>query len=164
MPRLEVTVAAVNSALQRARATLATRDLAGSRAPLSGAQALLVDRYVDAFERYDMSPRRTGGLSPMTTTPQSRKLFVNLLVADRFKDFTNKQICDTSKHTGALFALTAVDRSEVDALVHRAIDASGTHAQPPQDHGFMYAWSFYDLDGHHWEVFHMDASAIPPQQ
>ena len=22
--------------------------------------------------------------------------------------------------------------------------------------GFMYGWSFYDLDGHHWEVFWMD--------
>jgi hypothetical protein len=25
-----------------------------------------------------------------------------------------------------------------------------------QDHGFMYAWSFYDLDGHHGEVMWMD--------
>jgi predicted lactoylglutathione lyase len=24
------------------------------------------------------------------------------------------------------------------------------------DHGFMYGWSFYDLDGHHWEVLWMD--------
>jgi predicted lactoylglutathione lyase len=29
------------------------------------------------------------------------------------------------------------------------------------DHGFMYGWSFYDLDGHHWEVFWMDLSAVP---
>jgi predicted lactoylglutathione lyase len=29
----------------------------------------------------------------------------------------------------------------------------------PQDHGFMYASSFYDLDGHHWEVFWMDPAA-----
>jgi predicted lactoylglutathione lyase len=25
-----------------------------------------------------------------------------------------------------------------------------------RDHGFMYASSFNDLDGHHWEVFWMD--------
>jgi len=34
------------------------------------------------------------------------------------------------------------------------------HAMEPQDHGFMYGWSFYDLDGHHWEVFWMDPSAV----
>jgi predicted lactoylglutathione lyase len=28
------------------------------------------------------------------------------------------------------------------------------------DHGFMYGWSFYDPDGHHWEVVWMDPSAL----
>jgi RNA polymerase sigma-70 factor (ECF subfamily) len=45
-------VAAVNSALQRARATLAVAD-PGSSEPLSEAQERLLDRYVDAFHRYD---------------------------------------------------------------------------------------------------------------
>ena len=31
----------------------------------------------------------------------------------------------------------------------------------PQDHGFMYGWSFYDPDEHHWEVFWMDPDANP---
>jgi predicted lactoylglutathione lyase len=30
----------------------------------------------------------------------------------------------------------------------------------PQDHGFMYQSSFYDLDGHHWEVVWMDPKAV----
>jgi hypothetical protein len=41
----------------------------------------------------------------------------------------------------------------VDQLVKKAVAAGGAHAMEPQDHGFMYAWSFYDPDGHHWEVF-----------
>ncbi len=51
---LETTVASVNSALQRARATLSSRDLSGPSAPLSTAQSALVERYVSAFERYDI--------------------------------------------------------------------------------------------------------------
>jgi RNA polymerase sigma-70 factor (ECF subfamily) len=51
---LDTSVASVNSALQRARATLATRDLTEARGPLSDAQASLLDRYVEAFERYDV--------------------------------------------------------------------------------------------------------------
>jgi len=51
------TVASVNSALQRARATLGSRDLSGDapEMPLNDKQQALLDRYVRAFETYDMS-------------------------------------------------------------------------------------------------------------
>ena len=48
-----ISVAAVNSALQRARATLAKRRY-GASAELSESQQHLVNRYVVAFERYDV--------------------------------------------------------------------------------------------------------------
>jgi len=53
---LETTVASVNSALQRARATLASRDVAATRSAesLDDDGRALLRRYVDAFERYDM--------------------------------------------------------------------------------------------------------------
>ncbi|HWB15745.1 MAG TPA: sigma-70 family RNA polymerase sigma factor [Vicinamibacterales bacterium] len=51
---LEMSVAAVNSALQRARATIARRDPVSARGPLSDEQAALLNRYVDAFLRYDV--------------------------------------------------------------------------------------------------------------
>jgi RNA polymerase sigma-70 factor (ECF subfamily) len=52
---LEMSIAAVNSALQRARATLATRDVGSSDdTSLSADEQALVDRYVHAFERYDV--------------------------------------------------------------------------------------------------------------
>jgi RNA polymerase sigma-70 factor (ECF subfamily) len=53
---LDTTVASVNSALQRARATLAQKDLAGDTTPgsLDAEQEALLRRYVAAFEQYDM--------------------------------------------------------------------------------------------------------------
>jgi RNA polymerase sigma-70 factor (ECF subfamily) len=53
---LDTSVASVNSALQRARTTLAAhRVAADSRSePLDEGQRVLLARYVDAFERYDM--------------------------------------------------------------------------------------------------------------
>jgi RNA polymerase sigma-70 factor (ECF subfamily) len=52
---LGMSVAAVNSALQRARATLDARNPAVVPRALSAEQERLVARYVDAFERYDVS-------------------------------------------------------------------------------------------------------------
>ncbi|HYG69936.1 MAG TPA: RNA polymerase subunit sigma-70, partial [Anaeromyxobacteraceae bacterium] len=51
---LDTTDAAVNSALQRARATLADAELDEVKGPLSDAEAALLERYVHAFERYDL--------------------------------------------------------------------------------------------------------------
>ena len=59
---LDTSVASVNSALQRARATLAARHDGDGQAidgkatdrPMDDAQRQLLARYVDAFERYDM--------------------------------------------------------------------------------------------------------------
>jgi RNA polymerase sigma-70 factor (ECF subfamily) len=51
---LGTSVAAVNSALQRARATLAALPDHGHPAVLDDDDAMLLDRYVDAFQRYDM--------------------------------------------------------------------------------------------------------------
>ncbi|MCI3948183.1 MAG: sigma-70 family polymerase sigma factor [Acidimicrobiales bacterium] len=53
---LDTTVASVNSALQRARATLASRDVEAAAPSVPDAdQQELIARYVDAFERYDVT-------------------------------------------------------------------------------------------------------------
>jgi RNA polymerase sigma-70 factor (ECF subfamily) len=51
---LGTSVAAVNSALQRARHTLASLDTGEPSAPVDADQAVLLEQYVDAFEHYDV--------------------------------------------------------------------------------------------------------------
>ena len=83
-----------------------------------------------------------------------------LLTKERFQGFSKRPMSDPRRETNALFALSVNSREEVDEMVKKAVAAGGSHAVDAQDHGFMYGWSFYDLDGHHWEVFWMDPSAV----
>jgi predicted lactoylglutathione lyase len=85
--------------------------------------------------------------------------FAMLLVEPFFKGFTKRAICDTSTQTEALIAVSCDSRAAVDEMVNKAVAAGGKQAMDPMDHGFMYGWSFYDLDGHHWEVMWMDPNA-----
>jgi uncharacterized protein len=86
---------------------------------------------------------------------------VMLLVRERFTDFTDKAIVDAATHTEALIAFSADSREHVDEIVETALAAGGRRSQDPMDHGFMYGWSFQDLDGHNWEVMWMDPAAVP---
>ncbi|MBK8256190.1 MAG: glyoxalase/bleomycin resistance/extradiol dioxygenase family protein [Polyangiaceae bacterium] len=110
------------------------------------------------------------GLSfdPRFTNDQAACLILNehayvmLLPEAFFKTFTKQDVCDTSKHTEMLLALMLEERAGVDALVNKALASGGSAAMPAQDMGFMYSWSFYDPDRHHWEVGWMDPNARPP--
>lgn len=90
----------------------------------------------------------------------SEHIFAMLLVEDYFKTFIKKEIVDASKSTEVIVALAVDNREEVDAIVQRALDAGAATYNDPMDHGFMYQRSFQDINGHLWEIFHMDPSAI----
>ena len=92
----------------------------------------------------------------------SDTIFVMLCPQERFRDFTPKAICDTSKAVEVLINLSCESREEVDALVAKALAAGGSTHDKPEDLGFMYSHSFLDLDGHGWGLLHM--SAMPAQQ
>ena len=87
--------------------------------------------------------------------------YVMLLTHDKFKIFTPKVMCDATHSTEVLVALSAESRANVDDMVRKAVAAGGTTYSAPQDHGLMYGHGFQDLDGHLWEVFSMEPSAIP---
>jgi predicted lactoylglutathione lyase len=87
-------------------------------------------------------------------------IFVMLLVEEFFKTFTKKDIADATKSTEVIVAISADSKEMVDEIVHRALAAGGKPSNEPVDHGFMYGWSFQDIDGHLWELMYMDESAV----
>ncbi|WP_282942297.1 VOC family protein [Paenibacillus sp. RC67] len=90
----------------------------------------------------------------------SENIFVMLLVEEYFQTFTNKAIADTAASSEVIVALSASSKESVDEIVNKALSAGGTASKEPDDHGFMYSWSFQDLDGHLWEFIYMDANAV----
>jgi len=92
----------------------------------------------------------------------SDTIFVMLTTHARFRDFTPKAVCDTSKAVEVLLNLSCESRDEVDSLVAKALAAGGSTYDKPEDLGFMYSHSFVDPDGHGWGIFYM--SDMPAQK
>ena len=87
-------------------------------------------------------------------------IFVMLLVEEFFQTFTKKEVVNAEGSTEVIIALSADSREDVDKIVNRALAAGAKASNDPMDHGFMYSWSFHDLDGHLWEVMHMNESEV----
>ena len=115
-----------------------------------------LDRSVAFFKKlgFTFDPRFTDANA--TCMVLSEEAYVMLLVNPRFQDFTKKRIADTATFTEGIFAFSVSSRAEVDLIADTALGSGGSKAMDPQDHGFMYLRSFYDPDGHHWEVLWMD--------
>jgi uncharacterized protein len=87
-------------------------------------------------------------------------IFAMLLNESFFQTFTDRKIIDAHTSVEVLLALSADSREEVDRHVDAAIAGGGREAKK-QDHGWMYLRSYADLDGHVWEIAHMDMSKMP---
>jgi predicted lactoylglutathione lyase len=90
----------------------------------------------------------------------SDTIYVMLLTEEKFKTFTPKAICDATKSTEVLICLSCESRANVDDMVRKAVAAGGSTYNEPQDHGFMYAHGYQDLDGHIWELIYMQSEAV----
>ena len=119
-----------------------------------------LQRSIDFFEALGFTFNAQFTDATATAMLVGEDAYFMLLTHEKFANFTKQPIGDPRRDTTAIYALGVDSREAVDAMVNKAIALGGTHAMEPQDHGFMYGWSFYDLDGHHWEVFWMDPSVV----
>jgi uncharacterized protein len=84
---------------------------------------------------------------------------VMLLSYEKFAEFSKLPLADPATHALALYCFSVSARAEVDTVAEAALAAGGTEADGPEDHGFMYSRSFFDPDGHGWQVMWMDPAA-----
>ena len=90
----------------------------------------------------------------------SDSIFFMLLTHDKYRQFTPLPIGDAKASSLAIIALSVDSREQVDRSIEAAVAAGGrADPGPVQDHGFMYGRSIADPDGHHFELFWMDAAA-----
>jgi len=90
-------------------------------------------------------------------------IFAMLLTERYFSTFTKKPLADAKTSTEVINAFSLGSRQEVDNITEKAIAAGGKQYKEAEDHGWMYGRNFEDLDGHQWEFFFMDMSAMPQQ-
>jgi uncharacterized protein len=89
----------------------------------------------------------------------SEQAFAMIMTRERFAEFTPKPVADPATATGAILALSAESREEVDRIADTAVANGGVPVGEPTDHGWMYYRAFDDPDGHMWEIAWMDPSA-----
>jgi predicted lactoylglutathione lyase len=101
------------------------------------------------------NPEVTGDSGAMIVI--SETISVMLSTHAKFREFTPKAVCDTTKAVEVLICLQCESRQIVDDLVAKALAAGGSTYDKPEDLGFMYSHSFVDLDGHGWGLFYINA-------
>ncbi|MBU1619410.1 MAG: glyoxalase/bleomycin resistance/extradiol dioxygenase family protein [Gammaproteobacteria bacterium] len=85
----------------------------------------------------------------------SDDLYLMLLTKEKFASFSPHPLIDSHQQTQVLNCLSCHSKVEVDELVQKAVKAGGRTYNQPQEHDFMYAHGFQDLDGHVWELVYM---------
>jgi predicted lactoylglutathione lyase len=119
-----------------------------------------LDRSKDFFAKlgYTYNPQFTDENAACMVI--SEEIFAMLLIKEFYKNFIKKDIADASKTSEVIITLTCESRAEVDEMLTKALAAGATETLT-MDEGWMYQRGFADLDGHLWEYFYMDMSAMP---
>ena len=136
--------------------------------PAHPGRMLFVNMPVSDLERSKAFFAKLGfGFDPAFTDENAacmlvgEQAYVMLLARTTFAQFAKLPLADPRTHTLGLYCFSVSTRDEVDTVSAAALAAGGTEADGAEDHGFMYSRSFFDLDGHGWQVMWMDPAAQP---
>lgn len=84
---------------------------------------------------------------------------VMLATREKFAELSKRPMADPTTHALALYCFGVGSRAEVDTVAEAALAAGGVEADGLEDYGFMCSRSFFDPDGHGWQVMWIDPAA-----
>ena len=87
-------------------------------------------------------------------------IYVMFLTEEYFQSFINKPVAKTDT-TQVIVSIGLNSRDEVDNMVKITLENGASQHEEPQDYGWMYQNSFWDINGHGWNATFVDASKIP---
>ncbi|WP_316803222.1 VOC family protein [Pedobacter nototheniae] len=87
---------------------------------------------------------------------------VMLFEENLFTSLINADVPDPKSGSEVMFSIDAESPEEVNEIAKKVTDAGGTiFSEPQENQGWMYGCAFQDLDGHRWNVLHMDMTKMP---
>lgn len=89
-------------------------------------------------------------------------IYVMFLVEEYFQTFIDRPIAPANT-TRSLVSIGLNSREEVDQVVNTALENGAYQHEEPEDFGWMYQNSFWDPDGHGWNIIFADPSQMPAQ-
>ena len=92
----------------------------------------------------------------------SDNINVMFLTEAYFETFSERPV-PKGDTTQVLVAIGLNSREEVDKVVNTALENGAYQHEEPQDHGWMYQNSFWDINGHGWNVIFADPSQFSQQ-
>lgn len=88
--------------------------------------------------------------------------YVMFLTEEYFQTFSERPV-PKGDTTQVLVAISLDTREQVDHMVNTAVANGATQHEEPQDYGWMYHNSFWDINGHGWNVMFADPSQMPKE-
>lgn len=86
--------------------------------------------------------------------------FVMFFTESQFQTLTQKNLINRDKEIGHIFSISVDSKQEVDKMVEKALSLGGSKASNQTDYGFVYQYSFCDINGYTWEIFWMDENQM----
>ena len=96
----------------------------------------------------------------VTVVLKEGQLYAMFITEDFFKTLTEKPL-PVPGTSQVVVALSCNSREEIDEVIRLALENGASQHEEPQDYGWIYQNSFWDINGFGWNLTYVDFSKMP---